>query len=58
VIVPGFGYSYVIDESDDPTVLRIRFVPNPRLAGAASAELSGAQARWDDGELIVETFEF
>ncbi len=58
VIVPGFGYSYVIDDTDDPTVVRIRFIPNPRLAGPANAELSGAEARWEDGELIIETFEF
>ena len=57
VIVPGFGYSYVIDDSTDPTVLRIRFIPDPRLA-PANAELSGAEARWVDGELIVDTFEF
>jgi hypothetical protein len=58
VIVPGFGYSYVIDESGEPTVLRVSFIPNPRLAGPANAELSGAEAQWVDGELVVETFGF
>jgi hypothetical protein len=57
VIVPGFGYSYVIDESDDPTMLRVTFIPNPRL-GPATAALSGAEARWEDGNLVIETFGF